>query len=130
MQKPKTFRPLAPGQTPLLPASPSDWLSAVHQVYFLLDLVDELDLSAIVTPAQSKDLRGEKGFDPRMMTLLLLYAYCAGIVSSRLPGRRPACRRHWIERSCYEDLAFGCSPATCSRTTAGSVSSAAATLRP
>jgi transposase len=95
MQKHKTFRPWAPGQTSLLPASPSDWLSADHQVYFLLDLVDELDLSAIVIPAQSKDPRGEKGFDPRMMTLLLLYAYCAGIVSSRR-----------IERACYEDLAF------------------------
>jgi transposase len=95
MQKLKTFRPWAPGQTSLLPASPSDWLSADHQVYFLLDLVDELDLSAIVIPAQSKDPRGEKGFDPRMMTLLLLYAYCAGIVSSRR-----------IERACYEDLAF------------------------
>jgi transposase len=29
------------------------------------------------------------------MTLLLLYAYCVGIVSSRK-----------IERACYEDLAF------------------------
>jgi transposase len=95
MQKPKTFRPWVPGQTSLLPASPSDWLSADHQVYFLLDLVDELDLSAIVIPAQSKDPRGEKGFDPRMMTMLLLYAYCTGIVSSRR-----------IERGCYEDLAF------------------------
>jgi len=66
MQKLKTFRPWAPWQTSLLPASPSDWLSADHQVYFLLDLVDELDLSAIVIPAQSKDPRGEKGFDPRM----------------------------------------------------------------
>ena len=53
MQKPKTFRPWVPGQTSLMPASPSDWLSADHQVYFLLDLVDELDP------------RGEKGFDPR-----------------------------------------------------------------
>ena len=95
IQKFKTFRPWVPGQTTLLPASPSDWLSADHQVYFLLDLVDELDLSAIVIPAQSKDPRGEKGFDPRMMTLLLLYAYCVGIVSSRR-----------IERACYEDLAF------------------------
>jgi hypothetical protein len=30
-----------------------------------------------------------------MMTLLLLYAYCTGVVSSRR-----------IERACYEDLAF------------------------
>jgi hypothetical protein len=35
-------------------------------VYFLLDLVDELDLSSILIPAQSMDPRGEKGFDPRM----------------------------------------------------------------
>jgi hypothetical protein len=27
-------------------------------VYFLLDLVDELDLSAILVPAQAKDPRG------------------------------------------------------------------------
>lgn len=92
---PKTFRPWQPEQTTLLPPSPSDWLSDDHQVYFLLDLVDELDLSAILIPAQAKDPRGEKGFDPRMMTLLLLYAYCLGIVSSRR-----------IERACYEDLAF------------------------
>ena len=95
MAKPKSFRPWLPGQTNLLPPSPNDWLSADHQVYFLLDLVDELDLSAILTPARAKDPRGEKGFDPRMMTLLLLYAYCVGTVSSRK-----------IERACYEDLAF------------------------
>ncbi|MGB1022228.1 MAG: IS1182 family transposase [Synechococcus sp.] len=95
MQKPKSFRPWQPEQTTLLPPSPREWLSEDHQVYFLLDLVDELDLSEILIPAQSKDPRGEKGFDPRMMTMLLLYAYCVGIVSSRK-----------IERACYEDLAF------------------------
>jgi transposase len=95
MRKPKSFRPWQPEQTTLLPPSPSDWLSDDHQVYFLLDLAGELDLSAILIPAQSKDPRGEKGFDPRMMTLLLLYAYCVGIISSRR-----------IERACYEDLAF------------------------
>ena len=95
MQKPKSFRPWQPEQTTLLPPSPSDWLSDDHQVYFLLDLVDELDLSQVLIPAQSKDPRGEKGFDPRMMTMLLLYAYCVATVSSRK-----------IERACYEDLAF------------------------
>jgi transposase len=95
MQKSKTFRPWQPEQTTLLPPSPREWLSEDHQVYFLLDLMDELDLSAILIPAQAKDPRGEKGFAPRMMTLLLLYAYCVGIVSSRK-----------IERACYEDLAF------------------------
>jgi transposase len=95
MQSPKTFRPWQPGQTSLLPPSPLDWLSSDHQVYFLLDLVEVQDLSAIVIPAQARDPRGEKGFDPRMMTLLLLYGYCTGVVSSRR-----------IERACYEDLAF------------------------
>ena len=56
--------------------------------------MDELDLSAILIPAQAKDPRGEKGFDPRMLTMLLLYTYCVGMVSSRK-----------IERACYEDLA-------------------------
>jgi hypothetical protein len=77
---PKTFRPWQPEQTTLLPPSPSDWLSDDHQVDVLLDLVDELDLSEILIPAQNKDPRGEMGFDSRMMTMLLLYAYCAGIV--------------------------------------------------
>ena len=95
MQKPKSFRPWQPDQTTLLPPSPREWLAEDHQVYFLLDLVDELDLSEILIPAQAKDPRGEKGFDPRMMTMLLLYAYCVGTVSSSK-----------IERACYEDLAF------------------------
>ena len=95
MQKPKTFRPWQPEQITLLPPSPREWLSDDHQVYFLLDLVDELDLSQVLIPALAKDPRGEKGFDPRMMTMLLLYAYYVGTVSSRK-----------IERACYEDLAF------------------------
>jgi len=95
MQKPKSFRPWQPDQTTLLPPSPREWLADDHQVYFLLDLVEELDLSEILIPAQAKDPRGEKGYDPQMMTMLLLYAYCVGTVSSRK-----------IERACYEDLAF------------------------
>jgi hypothetical protein len=62
--EPKTFHPWQPGQTSLLPPSPSDWLSDAHQVVFLLDLVNQLDLSAILIPAQSKDPLGEKDFDP------------------------------------------------------------------
>ena len=48
---PKTFRPWQPDQTTLLPPSPREWLAEDHQVYFLLDLVDELDLSEILIPA-------------------------------------------------------------------------------
>jgi hypothetical protein len=46
MQKRKTFRPWQPEQTTLLPPSPREWLSEDHHVYFLLDLIDELDLWA------------------------------------------------------------------------------------
>jgi hypothetical protein len=62
----QAFSPWNPEQTLLLPQSPSDWLTDVYQVYFLLDLVDELGLSSILIPAQSKDPRVQKGFDPRM----------------------------------------------------------------
>jgi len=64
-------------------------------VYFRQDLVEEQDLSEVLIPAQAKDPCGKKGFDPRMMTMLLVYAYCLGIASSRK-----------IERACYEDLAI------------------------
>ncbi len=66
MQKPKIFRPCQPEQTTLLPPSPREWLADDHQMYFLLNLVDELDLLQVLIPAQTKDPRGEKGFDPRM----------------------------------------------------------------
>jgi hypothetical protein len=66
MQKSKSFRPWQPEQATLLPPSPRDCLAEDHQVYFLLDLLDELDLSEVLIPAQAKDPRGEKGFDPRM----------------------------------------------------------------
>ena len=66
MIKPKTFRPWLPGQTHLMPPSPIEWLPSDHLVFFLLDLPNELDFSAIMAPALAKDPRGEKGFDPRM----------------------------------------------------------------
>ena len=55
MHKLKSFRPWQLEPTTMLPPSPREWLSEDHQVYFLLDLVDELDLSEILIPAQAKD---------------------------------------------------------------------------
>ena len=65
------FQPWVPGQTTLLPASPSDLLAIGHQMYFRLDLVDELDLSAIVIPAQSKNRRRERGLTADVDAVLL-----------------------------------------------------------
>ena len=95
MRKPKTFRPWNPEQTLLLPPSPVEWLPANHLVFFLLDLAAELDLSAIYAVYEARDPRGVKAYEPRMMVVLLLYAYCVGIPSSRR-----------IERACWEDAAF------------------------
>jgi transposase len=95
MSKPKTFRPWNPEQTLLLPPSPVEWLPEHHLVFFLLDLAAELDLSAIYAVYEARDARGVKAYEPRMMVVLLLYAYCVGIPSSRR-----------IERACWEDAAF------------------------
>ena len=91
----KSYRPYAPDQAYLLPPSPRDWLPAGHLVYFVLDMVAELDLSAIERPLQAKDHRGERPYAPRMMVALLLYGYAVGVFSSRR-----------IERATSEDVAF------------------------
>ena len=43
----KTYRPYNPNQMFLLPPSLKDWLPEGHLAYFVSDLVDQLDLSAI-----------------------------------------------------------------------------------
>jgi len=58
--------PLAAGSDHLAAAITTSLAGGKSKTYFLLDLVDELDLSEILIPAQAKDPRGEKGFDPRM----------------------------------------------------------------
>ena len=47
MRAPKSYRPWTPTQSHLLPPSPLEWLSKDHLAYFVLDLVSQLDLSAI-----------------------------------------------------------------------------------
>jgi|694.fasta_scaffold67663_2 hypothetical protein len=54
MQKSKTFRAWTPEQTALLLPPARKWLAEDHQVSFLLfNLIDELDLSAILIPTRS-----------------------------------------------------------------------------
>jgi len=45
----KTYRPYVPEQDLLLPPSLRDWLPEGHLVFFVSDLIDQLDLSAITT---------------------------------------------------------------------------------
>jgi len=91
----KSYRPWTPTQSSLMPQSPTDWLPEDHLAYFVLDLVDELDLGEIERALQAKDARGERPYSPRMMTTLLLYGYAVGVFSSRK-----------IERATHEDVAF------------------------
>jgi transposase len=84
-----------PEQRLLLPADLREWLPEGHLALFISDVVDELDLSAIVRVYESGDGRGRPPYHPLMMVKLLVYGYCIGRVSSRK-----------IEKATYEDVAF------------------------
>ena len=83
----KAYRPYLPDQDLLLPPSLRDWLPENHLVYFVSDVVDQLDLSAIEAHYED-ELRGQPPYDPRLMTKLLIYAYCVGVFSSRKIHKR------------------------------------------
>ena len=90
----KTFRPYEPDQISLMPASMRDWLPSDHLAYFISDIVDNLDISAIMERYSGED-RGYPPYHPAMMVKVLLYAYCIGVASSRK-----------IEKRLCEDIAF------------------------
>jgi len=78
----------------LLPPSLKDWLPGDHLAWFVLDAVDELDLSDFYADYR-EDGWGAAAHDPNMMVALFIYAYSIGVRSSRQ-----------IERRCQEDVAF------------------------
>lgn len=78
----------------LLPPALQDWLPPDDLAYFLLDAVDQFDLTSFHA-AYRADGVGQAAFQPQMMVALLLYAYCLGVRSSRQ-----------IERLCQRDVAF------------------------
>jgi len=90
----KTFRPYEPDQIFLMPASMRDWLPSDHLAYFISEVVDHLDLSAIMECYQVEE-RGYPPYHPAMMVKVILYAYCTGVVSSRK-----------IQKRVCEDIAF------------------------
>jgi transposase/predicted XRE-type DNA-binding protein len=81
-------------QLMLMPPSVADWLPEDHFAWFVIDVVDELDLSAFLA-AHRSDGRGGAAYHPAMMLGLLVYAYSIGERSSRR-----------IEQRCIEDVAF------------------------
>src|SRR5467141_1527865 len=84
---PKGYRTYLPEQELLLPPSLRQWLADEHLVYFVSDVVDQLDLSAIHA-VYEKEKRGQPPYDPRLMTKLLVYGYCTGVFSSRRIQKR------------------------------------------
>src|SRR5713226_6962573 len=90
----KTYRPYVPEQALLLPPSLREWLPEDHLAYFVSDLIDQLDLSAITTVYENEE-RGYPPYHPLMLTKVLVYAYCVGVFSSRK-----------IQRRLVEDVAF------------------------
>jgi transposase len=78
----------------LMPPSVREWLPAGHLAWYLLDVVERLDLEAFYGEYRA-DGSGRPAHDPGMVVALLLYAYAVGERSSRR-----------IERRCVEDVAF------------------------
>lgn len=78
----------------LMPPSVTDWLPEGHLAWFIVDVVEVLDLSAFYRSYRD-DGRGGATYDPALMLAVLLYAYCTGERSSRR-----------IERRLIEDVAY------------------------
>ncbi len=74
----KRFKAYEPEQGYLLPPSVAEWLPSDHLVYFLSEVVDSLDLTAIYS--SYADGVGQPPYPPRMMVQVWLYGYCRGIV--------------------------------------------------
>jgi transposase len=83
-----------PEQDLLLPPILGDWLPEDHLAYFVSDVVDQLDLSAIESVYEEEE-RGQPPYHLRMMTKLLLYGYSVGVFSSRR-----------IQKKLTEDVGF------------------------
>lgn len=79
----------------MLPTDLQQWLPSTHLVWFILDVVNRLDMNRFTEALNRKDPRGVVPYDPRMMAAMLMYAYSVGVFSSRR-----------IERATYEDVAF------------------------
>jgi transposase len=75
----------------LFPPSVQEWLPDDHLARFIVDVVEQLDLSML---EQSYAGRGSDAHHPAMLVALLLYGYVTGIFSSRA-----------LERASYDSIA-------------------------
>jgi transposase len=76
----------------LLPPSVDEWLPQDHLARFVVEVIDQLDLSELVRQYAG---RGSHAYHPAMLLGLLVYGYATGVHSSRK-----------IERACHDSVAF------------------------
>jgi transposase/transposase InsO family protein len=76
----------------LLPPSLNDWLPEGHLARFVVEMVEQLDLTSIKAAYAG---RGSKAHHPEMLLALLFYGYATGVFSSRK-----------LERGTYDSIAF------------------------
>jgi transposase len=76
----------------LFPPSVQEWLPKDHLARFVVDVVEQLDLSGL---EESYAGRGSDAHHPAMLVALLLYGYATGTFSSRA-----------LERASYDSIAF------------------------
>ena len=76
----------------LFPPSMQDWLPEDHLARFVVEVVDQLDLSELT---QQYAGRGSRAHHPAVLLSLLIYGYATGVFSSRK-----------IERATYDSIAF------------------------
>jgi transposase len=90
----KTYRSWDAQQGTQKAVSPRDALPEDDLVFFLLDVIPQLDLSGF-HQHYGHELRGQPPFDVTMMVTLLAYGYAVGVCSSRK-----------IAAACERNLAF------------------------
>jgi transposase len=76
----------------LLPPSVDEWLPEGHLARFIVEVIDQLDLSKLTRRYSGC---GSAAYHPSMMLALLVYGYASGTFSSRK-----------IERATYDSVAF------------------------
>lgn len=85
---------MCPNRICYYPPSLRDWLPEGHLAFFVSDLVEQLDRSAILRVYED-DERGYPPYHQVMLTKVLVNGYCVGVFSSRR-----------IQRRLVEDVAF------------------------
>ncbi len=78
----------------LCPPDMREWLPKEHFAYFLIDAMQQLDLSKFLAKYRT-DGAGATAFHPQILVGVILYGYSQGVRSSRQ-----------IERHCQEDVAY------------------------